>query len=109
MNQSSKFAKLKDVIILDTGSTIKATFMNSDFLTKIQPAKHPLIMSTNAGMKKLNIVGTIQGFGRAYYDPNQIANIFGFSHLVDKCRITYNLDIEDAFIVHHPNGPIKFS
>ena len=83
--------------------------MNSDFLYGIQPAENPLIMSTNAGMKKMNIMGYVKGFGEAYYDPSQMANIFSFSHLVDKCRITYDSDIEDAFIVHRPNGPIKFS
>ena len=43
----------------------------------------PLRMSTNAGTKLLTVSGTVPGFGDVYFDANQMANIFGFSHLVD--------------------------
>ncbi|MGC8561524.1 MAG: hypothetical protein ACP5O1_12745, partial [Phycisphaerae bacterium] len=36
---------LSDVILLDSGSSIGATFMNPDLVTKIKVAKHPLMMT----------------------------------------------------------------
>jgi hypothetical protein len=42
----------KDVIILDTGSTIGATFMNPKLLSNIKVANRPLTMITNAGERK---------------------------------------------------------
>ena len=47
-NQSGKFGYLKDAIILDTGSTIPATFMNTDLVTNIKVSKKPITMQTNA-------------------------------------------------------------
>lgn len=50
----SKWRTLSNHIILDTGSTIAATFMNLDFVTNIRLAARPLTMTTDAGSKKLN-------------------------------------------------------
>ena len=77
--------------------------MNPDFVTEIRPANLPLKMSTNAGAKMLTVSGKVPGFGSVYFDPSQMANIFGFSHLVDLSKtsfITYNSRIEDAFLIH---------
>jgi hypothetical protein len=68
---------LKDVIILDTRSTIGATFMNPKLLSDIKATRVPLSMVTNAGHKKMALKGKVNGFGDAWYDPDQIANIFG--------------------------------
>jgi hypothetical protein len=43
-----------------------------------------------------------------YYDEDAIANIFGFSDLKKKHRITYDSDKEDAFLVHMDSEIIKF-
>jgi len=43
-----------------------------------------------------------------WFDQNAIANIFGFADLVKKHRITYDADIEDAFLVHLENKVVKF-
>jgi hypothetical protein len=100
------FEVLKDVILLDTGSTLKATFMNPDLVTKIKVTRTPVSMTTNAGTKKIKVKATIPGFGSTWYDPNQIANIYGFSHMADRHQITY--DSEDTFLVHFHSGIIKF-
>jgi hypothetical protein len=106
---TSLFEHLKDVILLDTGSTLlKATFMNPNLVTNIQATRTPVSMTTNAGTKKIELEATIPGFGSTWYDPKQIANIYGFSHMADKHRITYNSDKEDAFVVHSHSGIIKF-
>ena len=101
---------LEKVIILDTGSTIKGTIMNPDMVSNIGITKHPITMNTNAGKKILNIKGEMKGFGKVYFDPQQIANIFGFSHLKDKAkRIQYDSKKEDAFIVEMEETTVKFT
>ncbi|MGL4350647.1 MAG: hypothetical protein ACRCT2_08825, partial [Plesiomonas shigelloides] len=99
---------LNNTILLDTGSTISGTMMNPDFVTDIRPATKPITMSTNAGTKRLTMSGCVPGFGSVYYDPEQMANIFGFSHMADQYRITYDSAVEDAFVVHMAHRPIKF-
>jgi hypothetical protein len=99
---------LKDVIIMDTGSTIRATFMNPKLLSDIKAANRPLTMITNAGEKNMILTGKINGFGDAWYDPDQVANIFGFSSLEDQCRITYVSNVEKAFNVHTTDGIVQF-
>ena len=107
----SKLTNLKDVFLLDTGSTIEATVMNPDLITDIKVTNKPITMTTNGGNKQLTLEGTIEGYGRAYYDQDQIANIFGFSHMVDNMeRVTYDSAIEDAFNIYTKEGKhLKFT
>ena len=77
---------LKDMIILDSGSTIKATFMNPKFLTNIRKSDNPIIMQTNAGVRKIELEGDLEGFGTVRFDSEQRANIFGLSHMKDMCQ-----------------------
>jgi hypothetical protein len=66
-------------------------------------------MATNTGTKTLNLKGDVIGFGKAWYDPGFMANIFGFAKMAEQHRITYDSDIEDAFLVHTEDGDtIKF-
>ena len=58
------FNSLKDVIMLDSGSSISATFMNPDLITNIKMAKKPIIMHTNAGKKAIELEGDVIGFGK---------------------------------------------
>jgi hypothetical protein len=64
-------------------------------------------MVTNAGEKKMYFKGEVSGLGEAWYDPDQIANIFGFTKLEDQCRITCDSDVESAFKVHTKDGIVK--
>jgi hypothetical protein len=50
----------------------------------------------------------VPGYGKVYYDEEAIANIFEFSELKKKYRITYDSDKEDVFLVHMNNKIIKF-
>jgi hypothetical protein len=99
---------LKDVIILDTGSTIEAALMNPKLISDIKVTSKPFTMVTNAREKKMFFKGKINGFGEAWYDPDQVANIFGFSKLEDQCRIPYDSTLEKAFHVHTNDGIVKF-
>jgi hypothetical protein len=82
--------------------------MNPELVTNIQMRNTPILMQTNAGTKKIVLEATVPGFGSMWFDPNQIANIYGFSHMVDEQRITYDSDKEGAFLVHSDDGTIKF-
>ena len=109
-NQRAKFANLSDVILLDSGSTLGATFMNPDMVSDVKVTKRPISMATNAGTKRINLKARVPGLkGHAWYDPNQLANIFGLSHLADQYRITYDSGKEDAFLVHTNTGQVKFN
>jgi len=43
-----------------------------------------------------------------WFDQIAIANIFGFADLVKKHHITYDSDLEDAFVVHLGNKVVNF-
>ena len=103
-----KFIHLKNEVILDTGSTTPATFMNKELVTDIQDTKFPLLMNTNTGTKVLNKQANIIGFGKAWFDEDQMTNIFGFAGTVDRYQVTYNSKVEDAFNVYTQYGIVKF-
>ncbi len=103
------FKDLKDSILLDSGSSIGATFMNPDLVTGIKVAKQPVMMTTNAGTKVIGLEGEVKGFGKVFYDPSMMANIFGLSEMVDHCRVTFDSAVEDAFVVHLKDGAIEFA
>ena len=106
---SGKFDHLKDEIMLDNGSTIKATICNSDMVEDIKVTNRPLLMTTNAGNRDVNLECRIPGFGKGYFDANFQANIFGFSHMADKHRIIYDNKYADSFFVFTDDGPVEFS
>ena len=76
-----------------------ATFMNPDLITDIKKSEDTLVMNTNSGQKIINQQGEVPGFGMAWFDENQMANIFGFATMADKHQVTYNSEVEDAFNV----------
>ena len=50
----------------------------------------------------------VAGFGRVWYDEGAIANIFSIQDLKNKHHITYDSEIEDAFLVHRQDQePVK--
>ena len=96
---------LRENIILDNGSTL-SIFSNPELVEGIRYSKEPLEMSTNAGKKLITKEANVPGFGTVKFDEEAIANIMGFADLVDKHRITYDSEIEDAFNIHMPDGAI---
>jgi hypothetical protein len=67
-----------------------------------------LALATKAGIKKSNQEATVPCFGKVYYDKDALANIFGFSDLKTKHRITYDSGKEAAFLVHMNDKILKF-
>ena len=102
---------LHDELTLDTGSKF-SLFSNKNFLTNIRKSTKPVEMLTNAGNKRLEEEGTLDGFDPVYYDDQALANIVSFSELTDKpntIRIQYDSDKEDAFVVTTEAGTVKFA
>ena len=108
-NSIRSFNDLKHVFLLDSGSTIGGTIMNADFVTDVKPSKSPIGMRTNTGGKSLTVEAKVPGFGKVWYDPEQMANIFGLSKLVKQYRVTFDSAIDNSFHVHTNDGVIDFS
>ena len=83
--------------------------MNHEMVTHIKATKQPIQMNTNAGYKVLELKGQVLGFGKVYYNPDMMTNIFGFAKLAQKYHIVYDSDIEDAFHVYTDNKIIRFT
>jgi len=57
-------------------------------------------MHTNAGARTLMLEAEVAAFGKVYYDPDHIANIFGLAKMVDAADyVTFDSRIDDAFHV----------
>jgi hypothetical protein len=52
-----------------------------------------LLRLPTAGTKQIFETDVIEGFGKALFDPTQVA-YFGFSKLKDQCRISYDRSVE---------------
>ena len=98
------FSHLRELLILDNGSTV-CSMTNGEMLENIRLSKNPILMSTNAGSREINLEADLYGFGTVYYDEGQMANILGFAPMVDRgYRIQYDSNIGDKFIVTAPDG-----
>jgi hypothetical protein len=85
-----RYDYLKDVWMLDTGSTIPATVANPNLVTNIRVSKQPLTMATNAGTKILRYEADIEGLGTVMHDEEQLANILGLAHMAKKHRVQFD-------------------
>ena len=99
---------MRESITLDNGSTL-SLFCNPELVKDIRQSNTTLKMHTNAGSKESNQQATVPGFGNVWFQEDAIANIFGFGDLVNKYRITYDSEKEDAFLVHMEHKTVKFT
>ena len=87
------------VILLDSGSTM-SIFHDKELVYDIKKSEHPIKVATNAGSRIVSKQAMVAGFGRVWYDEGAIANIFSLQDLKNKHHITYDSEVEDAFLVH---------
>ena len=55
----------------------------------------------------MTLQGGVKKFGDLWYDPTQMENIFGLSHIFYKHCTTYNNWKEDALLIHSYNLIVK--
>ena len=99
---------MRESITLDNGSTL-SLFCNPELVKDIRQSNTTLKMHTNAGSKESNQQATVPGFGNVWFHEDAIANSFGSGDLVNKYRITYDSEKEDAFLVHMEHKTVKFT
>ena len=92
---------LRDCILVDSQSSVDL-FCNPALVSNPTEVKQSLHLSMNAGVLKTNMQAKVAGYGKVWYHPNAIANVFSLARVADKYRVQYDSNIEDAFIVHGP-------
>ena len=65
--------ELKDQILLDSGSGVKATFMNADLVHNVRPTSAPINMTTNGGETLLDEIATVPGWGDVHFHEDGMA------------------------------------
>ena len=93
--------------MLDNGSKT-SLFSKKLLVQNIYDVEMPLELLTNGGEINLQQKAIVNGFGDIWFHPNSISNIFSFSELKDKYRITYDYRIVDSFNIHIKDKIVKF-
>ena len=100
--------KMRNWLLLDSQSTINH-FCNKRNVANIRTTDKPITLMTNAGDKINDQVCDVAGVGKAYFDPEARVNIVSLALIEKQYRVTYDSTNESAFLVHTPNGIVKFT
>ena len=74
----------------------------------IHDSKECLLLSTNAGQSMTTQKANVPKWGEVWFNKNGIANIFCLTSMIKRHRVTFDSDKEAVFLVHTPEGVIKF-
>lgn len=91
-------------VLLDSDSTV-SIFRNPDLLKDIHVVDDPLLLETNGGGRQVsNQMGTLEGFGPVWYNPESLANVLSLAQVRRLRRVTLDTAIAPTFKVHHVDG-----
>ena len=74
----------------------------------IHDRKECLMLSTNPGQIMTKQKANVSKWGKVWFNKNGIANIFSLASMIKHHRVMFDTDKESAFLVHTPEGFIKF-
>ena len=92
--------------MLDNQSTVDI-YANGKSQTKIHDAKQKLVLFCYAGKALVTKKGDLKEIGTVWYHPQGIANIQSLSNVQKKCRVTYDIILNQGIIVHKADGNTK--
>eukprot|EP00934_Nitzschia_sp_Nitz4_P008987 Nitzschia sp. Nitz4//scaffold353_size16344//11151//16190//NITZ4_008865-RA/size16344-processed-gene-0.13-mRNA-1//1//CDS//3329548925//8977//frame0 len=93
----------KTWILLDSQSTVDL-FCNEGLLTNIRESNTDMNIHCNAGVRKINKIGDLPGYGPVWYDPQAIANILSLRNVKTKYSVVYDSNKDGSFTVTKPCG-----
>ncbi len=106
---SPKFRNhMKNILCLDSCSSVDL-FCNPCMVQDVKPSNDVLDLATNAGTMETTKQATLPNYGKVWFDERAITNVFSLARLADKYRVVMDSAVENAIMVHTPNGVIKFS
>ena len=98
---------LSEYMILDSGSSTDL-FCNKGLLKQVKPGNKSVSLTTNAGDITVDKVGTLPAYGEVPFHEDAVTNIFSLAKLVEKYRVTFDSDVDNAFYVHTPSKVVRF-
>ena len=98
---------MKDWVLLDSESSIHL-FSNKQLMDSVYPSKETLSLSSNNGHSLVNHKGILNQIGEIWFDERGMTNVLSLGLVQEKYRVTLDTEVENAFTVHAPWGPIKF-
>ena len=90
-------------ILLDNQSTVDV-FCNQNLLKNMRKVKGTMHIHCNSGTTSTSMMGDLPGYGNMWYSPNGIANTLSLVCVKKKYRVTFDSELNNAFIVHKKDG-----
>ena len=85
-------------VLLDSQSTVDM-FSNPHMLSNIRVASETVDIHCNAGMRTVNMIGDLNGYGTIWFDPKGIANILSLHRVIDRHHVQFDSRSDNNFIV----------
>jgi hypothetical protein len=94
---------------LNNESTV-TIFGNPNMVNNIyETSEKPLYLITNTGVLLTTQKATVPRWGEVWFNSQAITSIFSCAEMAKHHCITYDSNIEDAFIVQLPHKQVEFT